>query len=120
MNKVSFDKGQNINNRTISYALLCLIGSVILLVTLLAGFEEFTSAVLTVIGAAMVATGGVYLIDSVILHPDREVTSLKWKIYCNITGFIKGALLQIDILIIAVTYFFVFIKIAVSISLPPS
>jgi|GEM_PF-6140949 hypothetical protein len=115
-NKASIDKGQSIHNRTIPCALLCLLGGIILLVALLAGFPELTSAFLTLIGAAMLSTGGIHLIDSVILHPQREVASLKWKIYSNITGFIKGALFQIDILVIAITYFVVFIKIAVAVS----
>ena len=107
---------QYIKSRVFLYTMLCLIGVIVLLIAVLAGFQEFTSWVLTVIGATMVSTGGVYLIDSIISHPDREVASLKWKIYSNITGFIKGALFQIDIVVIALTYFVVAIKIVVAIS----
>jgi hypothetical protein len=71
---------------------------------LLAGFHGFAPWFFSIVGVAMATTGGVYLIDSVTLHQDKEVASSKWKIYGNIISFLKAALFQIDMFIMAMAY----------------
>ena len=97
--------------RTFTYVMLCLIGVIILLIAVLAGLHEFTSWLLTIIGAAMASTGTIYLIDKIFFYQDKIIASLRWKIGRNIVGFLKGTLFEIDViaLIIELTVLLVLI-----------
>ena len=115
--KASSDVKQYTITRTFSYVMLCLIGVIILLIAVLAGLHEFTSWLLTIIGAAMASTGTIYLIDKIFFYQDKIITSLRWKIGRNIVGFLKGTLFEIDVIIIAATYVYIVLKIAIALSL---
>ena len=115
--KASSDVKHYSITRTFSYVMLCLIGVIILLLAVLAGLHEFTSWLLTIIGAAMASTGTIYLIDKIFFYQDRAIASLRWKICRNIVGFLKGTLFEIDVIIIAATYVFIVLKIAIALSL---
>lgn len=102
-----------LQSRTFSYVVLCLFGLIVLLIALLAEFQGLTYWFLTVIGVVMTATGGVYLIDSVILRQDGEVASLKWRIYSNIAGVLKAITFQIAMFVMALCYIAILTKIFV-------
>ena len=96
--------------RTFYYAILFLVGVIILLIAAFVALHEFTSWFLTLIGAVMVASSTVYLIDELFSRNHNIIEQLSWKISKNIVGFLKVTLFEIDIIVIAMTYVFIFPK----------
>ena len=108
---------QYLKTRTSYYAMLFLIGVITLLIAAFAALHEFTSWFLALVGAVMVASGTVYLIYELFFQNDNTNEQLSWKISKNIVSFLKATLFEIDIIVIAATYVFIALRIAVALSL---
>lgn len=83
-----------IDSLTVTYALLCLSGIIILCIGLSTGFHVYINSLLTIVGGVLTVAGGVFLIDKLISHRVKKRVSLRWKAYSEIAGFLKWVMLE--------------------------
>ena len=106
------------NSLTFVYVLLCFLGVVVICVGVLADFTVYINPLLIIIGGVMSFAGTISFIDKYISGCTVKRAARKWKIYYEVSDFLKWALLEILIIGLAFCYLAIGFLLIRSVSLP--